>query len=176
MHSLNSWKQSLLFSRPYCSGRAKSGCGGVFQNMNSKHRCFSPPTLCLISWNMGHNHAITIITNVFHKFWCLFDFRNNISKIDPKRTLFGLEGQNPVDRHTFCGILAWDFTSIIQREKSIHSNGVNLKMYKLDPEGLNPYPKWRHPRPWSEHKKTTHPGVIFSRWGSCQCNGGPKSF
>ena len=29
MHSLSSWNQSSLFSRPYCSGRAKSGCGGV---------------------------------------------------------------------------------------------------------------------------------------------------
>ena len=52
------------------------------------------------------NHAITIITNEFHKFWCLFAFRNNISKVDPKRTLFGLEGPNPAGRHTLGGILA----------------------------------------------------------------------
>ena len=29
MHSLSSWNQSSLFSWPYCSGGAKSGCGGV---------------------------------------------------------------------------------------------------------------------------------------------------
>ena len=52
------------------------------------------------------NHAITIITNEFHKFWCLFDFRENISKFDPKRTLFGPKGPNPADRHTFGGTLA----------------------------------------------------------------------
>ena len=102
---------------------------------------FSPPTLWLISWKLGHNHAITIITNEFHKFWCIFDLRNNLSKIYPKRTLFGPEGQSPPDRHTFCGILAWDFTNFIQREKSSHSNGLNQEMHNLDLEGLNPYPK-----------------------------------
>ena len=44
---------------------------------------------------MAHNHAITIITNEFHKFWCIFDLRNNIYKIDPKWTLFGPEGPSP---------------------------------------------------------------------------------
>ena len=76
------------------------GCVG------GRYRWFSPPTLCLISWNIGHNHAISIISNELHKFWCIFDLRNNISKIDPKRTLFGPEGPNQADRHAFGGIFA----------------------------------------------------------------------
>jgi len=56
------------------------GCVG------GRYQWFSPPMLRLISWNQGHNHAITIISNEFHKLWCLFDLRNNIFKFDPKRT------------------------------------------------------------------------------------------
>ena len=72
------------------------GCVG------GRYRWFSPPTLRLISWKQGHNYAITIIFNEFHKFWCIFDLRNNISKFEPKQTLFGLEGPSPVDGHTNC--------------------------------------------------------------------------
>jgi hypothetical protein len=68
------------------------GCVG------SRYQWFSLPTLRQISWNIGHNYAIIIITNEFHKFWCIFNIRNNISKIDPKRTLFGPEGPNPAER------------------------------------------------------------------------------
>ena len=119
MHFLSSWNQASLFST-LLLGASKVWLWGC---VGGRYRWFLPPMLCLISWNIGHNHATTIISNEFHKFWCIFDLRNNISKIDPKRTLFGPEGPNPADQHTFCEILAWDFTSIIQREKSSHSNG-----------------------------------------------------
>ena len=49
--------------------------------VGGRYQWFSPPTLHLISQIIWLNHAITIITNEFHKFWCLFDFRNNISKL-----------------------------------------------------------------------------------------------
>ena len=108
------------------------GCvGGRYQQ-------FLPPTLHQISWNIGHNHALTIISNEFHKFWCIFDLRNNISKVDPKQTQFEPEGPNPADQHTLYGILAWDFTSIIQMEKSSHSNGWFPRMHELESESLNP--------------------------------------
>jgi len=38
MHSLSSWNQSSLFSRSYCSGRAKSSCGGVLAVDNDGFR------------------------------------------------------------------------------------------------------------------------------------------
>ena len=94
---------------------------------------FSPPTLHLISWNIGHNHAKIY---EFHKFWCIFDCRNNISKILPKRTISRPEGLSSADRHNNCGISAWNFTRVILRTNQSQPNRDQLRIHKLRLEGL----------------------------------------
>jgi len=96
---------------------------------------FSPPTLHLISWNIGHNHAKIY---EFHKFWCIFDCRNNISKILPKRTISRPEGLSSADRHNNCGISAWNFTRVILRTNPSQPNRDQLKTHKLRLAGMSP--------------------------------------
>ena len=74
-------KPGFALFRPYCSGRAKSGCGVMLAVDIGD---FSQPTLRLISWNKCRIHAKFTYINEFHKFWWVFECRNNMYKIWPK--------------------------------------------------------------------------------------------
>ena len=52
--------------------------------VGGRYRWFSPPTLRLISWKIDHNHAKFTYINEFHKFWWVFECRNNMCEIWPK--------------------------------------------------------------------------------------------
>ena len=119
---------------PYCSGRPKSGCGGC---VCGRYQWFLPPTLCLISWKIGHNYAKVIYINEFHRFWWVFEHRNNMYEIWPKWEKTQACRPRPGRPAYPPGNLGSSLVRVLMSANTSKSNMVLYKMHKPIPKGLS---------------------------------------
>jgi hypothetical protein len=171
MRSLSSWNQASLFSRPYCSGWAKSCCGGVLAiDIDDFH--------CQRSTWFHEIYVITMPKSLLLMIYTSFGVYLTLGTTYPKLTQNGrcLDQKARIRPTGILSVESWHENLPKSHKGRIQAipTGWTQKYTTWTRKARTHIQKRSQPRPWSSTQHPPHPRLIHGKRGACRCNGGLK--